>query len=196
MDICPSGHLAIHMSIWSSIHPSGHPAVCQLSISLIVRPSMGNSGPATNNDSCLVLIKLKGTGSHGVRGRRGHILPPLHVATHGGQGVPDTNQKPRLNKNPKTKHYEQAGGIVFFIDITPGGELAQRLQKVENKFCKTHNVPRLRFVEKCGDKLENLLCKADPWSGTDCGRDDCYPCKMAEDGDGLGQCVEREVKGM
>ena len=49
------------------------------------------------------------------------------TARHGRQGVPDTRHKPGLNKNPKTKHYERAGGIVF-IDITPGGKLTKNGQ--------------------------------------------------------------------
>ena len=34
----------------------------------------------------------------------------------------------------------------------------------------------LKVVERGGQKLQDLLCKSNPWDNTDCGRKDCFTC--------------------
>ena len=34
----------------------------------------------------------------------------------------------------------------------------------------------LKVVERRGQKLQDLLCKSNPWDNTDCGRTDCFTC--------------------
>ena len=41
---------------------------------------------------------------------------------------------------------------------------------------------RFKIVEKGGVTLEKMLRRSNPWSGENCGRADCFPCKGGEGG--------------
>jgi hypothetical protein len=63
---------------------------------------------------------------------------------------------------------------VMFVPFTVGSMLAKRMREAENTLQEMTGF-RLKIVERSGTKLENVLAKADPWQGQDCGRD-CLLC--------------------
>ena len=77
-------------------------------------------------------------------------------------------QKPKKKPDPPTI-------TVLFVDQTPGGELAKRLQKVEDRLSLITGY-RVRVTETAGSQLCRILPNTNPWKGLDCMRNDCYPC--------------------
>jgi hypothetical protein len=74
----------------------------------------------------------------------------------------------------------------MFVDKTAGGELARRLQEVENRLGAITGYGN-KIIETSGSQLRRLL----PWSGRDCGRLSCYTC--AQDGESLEDCKWRNI---
>ena len=97
----------------------------------------------------------------------------------------------------------------MFVPQTEGGELARRLRETEQELEKQSGF-RIKIVEKTGQKLMDLLHKADPWQGQDCERPQCILCTTkAKKNTNLSQdctkrciiyetwcltCEEREIK--
>ena len=79
---------------------------------------------------------------------------------------------------------------VLFIEQTPGGELARRLQKVEERMAAITGY-RVRIAETSGSQLRRLLPNTNPWSGADCGRDQCYTCSQGSET--LEDCKRRNI---
>ena len=69
---------------------------------------------------------------------------------------------------------------VLFVDQTPKGELARRLRELEPRLAKITGF-RIKIVERGGTKLKQALPNTNPWSGSDCGRDDCVTCKQVDE---------------
>jgi hypothetical protein len=69
---------------------------------------------------------------------------------------------------------------VMFVEQTPGGLLAKRLQEVEDRLAKASGY-RLRMVELSGTPLSRLLPNTNPWAGQQCGRGSCYTCGQGEE---------------
>jgi hypothetical protein len=63
----------------------------------------------------------------------------------------------------------------MFVPYTVGSELAKRMRDAEEKW-KEITGYKLKIVERAGLQLEDILHKADPWQGQDCGRDKCLLC--------------------
>ena len=76
---------------------------------------------------------------------------------------------------------------VLFCPQTPGGQLAKRLQKVENRIAKIVG-ERIKVVECGGRMIKSILHKSNPWKGGNCGNKDCLPCV---NGDGTQNCYQR-----
>ena len=68
---------------------------------------------------------------------------------------------------------------VMFIPFTQGGQLAKKLRDAEEKLGSITGY-RMKMVERAGDKLEDLLTRADPWQGLDCGRAACLLCQTKQ----------------
>ena len=68
---------------------------------------------------------------------------------------------------------------VMFCPHTPGGELAKRWRKVEERGAASRGW-RFRMVELGGRKISSTLC-GDPWQGP-CGKDDCLVCSTGSRG--------------
>jgi hypothetical protein len=79
---------------------------------------------------------------------------------------------------------------VLFVDQTPGGVLAKRLQRVEDNLAKITGY-RVRVTETAGTQLCRVLPNTNPWSGMDCMREDCYPCSQG--GEKLQNCKKRNI---
>ena len=64
----------------------------------------------------------------------------------------------------------------MFVFYTKGGELARRLRVAEEDLQKQTGV-KIKIVERTGRKVIDVLHKADPWQGKDCGRPQCILCE-------------------
>ena len=77
---------------------------------------------------------------------------------------------------------------VVFIQQTKDSRLVRRLREVEERLGETTGY-RVKFVEKVGEKLVDLLCQSNPWKGKNCMRGDCVLCETKEEtGKGKRQC--------
>ena len=66
-----------------------------------------------------------------------------------------------------------------------------RLREVETDLRRVTRGKSIRLVEESGQQLRALLCQADPWSRTDCGRAQCSAC-TGEEG-AQGRCRDRNL---
>ena len=64
---------------------------------------------------------------------------------------------------------------VMFVPQTRGGRLAKMLRDKEEELAKISGY-RIKIVERGGEKIADILCKSNPWSGTDCEREGCLMC--------------------
>ena len=64
---------------------------------------------------------------------------------------------------------------VIFVPPTPGGELAKLLKKRESEI-NSGNEMNIRFIEKAGIKMKNILVRKDPFKATKCGVPNCPFC--------------------
>jgi hypothetical protein len=78
----------------------------------------------------------------------------------------------------------------MFVDQTPGGVLAKKLQEVEDRLDKASGY-RIRMVELSGRQLGRLLPNINPWFGMSCARPNCYTCDQGEEV--LQDCKRRGV---
>ena len=61
------------------------------------------------------------------------------------------------------------------MERTPEGALAQRIKAVEDDLNKISR-RKVRVVEKCGTKVQDILTMSDPWGDTPCERMNCLMC--------------------
>ena len=93
-------------------------------------------------------------------------------------------------KGKGVKDIEPETISVIFVEHTANGELAKRLQKVEDEMAKTTGF-RIRVTENAGSQLRRILPNTNPWHGKDCGRDRCMSC--AQGTDKLEDCKRRNI---
>ena len=79
------------------------------------------------------------------------------------------------HKNQQKYPVEYLTITVLFVRQTPGGELAKRLQKVEDRLSLITGY-RVRVTDTAASQLCRVLPNTNPWKGMDCMRADCYPC--------------------
>ena len=81
------------------------------------------------------------------------------------------NKSRKGNKGEKFQKKEQQVEIVWnsvmFVPFTWDGELIRRLRSVETKMGPLTGW-WIKFIERAGVKLVDMLHKADPWVGEDC----------------------------
>ena len=97
-------------------------------------------------------------------------------------------QKKKLPEKPI--HQEPPTITVMFVDQTVGGELAKRLQAAEDRLALMTGY-RVRVSETSGSQLCRILPNTNPWSGSHCGRANCYTC--GQGGEKLEDCKRRNV---
>ena len=95
--------------------------------------------------------------------------------------------QPRIHGRGKTQKREEVmdfqAETVMFVPHTPGGELAKRLQEAEDRFVKNRSGGRVKFVERGGSALRDVLCNKNPWSSEGCGRgESCFICRSKPGG--------------
>ena len=79
---------------------------------------------------------------------------------------------------------------VLFVDHTPGGELAKRIQKVEDRLAGMTGY-RVRVTETAGSQLFRILPNTNTWKGSDCQRGNCYTCSQGDEK--LVDCKQRNI---
>ena len=86
---------------------------------------------------------------------------------------------------------------VVFVPFTEGSRLAKLLREAELKLEMLTGF-RLKVVERAGTSLADKLHKSNPWSGTDCGRENCLLCETkAKTGKNTSQsCTRRSITYM
>ena len=76
----------------------------------------------------------------------------------------------------KKKSKEGASSTtVMFVPRTPNGELAKRLKLMDTKLADIMQ-DKLKFVERDGMKLQNILHRLNPWENVKCSRKGCLIC--------------------
>ena len=82
----------------------------------------------------------------------------------------------------------------MFVPYTRGSELAKELRETEYQMGDMTG-SRLKVVERAGVKLMDMLTRANPWKGQDCGRQKCLLCETKKyTGKHLGQeCTRRNL---
>ena len=63
--------------------------------------------------------------------------------------------------------------MTTLMPVTPGGELARKLQEGEHKYSDIYQVGWTKMVERGGTKLKDLVGNKYPWAEDTCGRPDC-----------------------
>ena len=77
----------------------------------------------------------------------------------------------------------------MFIPFTTGSKLQKLLQSTDNDYIRKGKNKRIKFVERGGSTLEQVLGKSDPWGGRGCPRPSCFQCQH---GGGEGGECQRE----
>ena len=72
---------------------------------------------------------------------------------------------------------EDVAETVLFVPCTPGGKLMKRMKEADDTFREGTKIRRMKFVERRGKSLQDLLVSGNPWSDRKCGRADCVICK-------------------
>ena len=90
-------------------------------------------------------------------------------------------QQPQAKRRRKGKMANGKGGSkeiksVMFIPYTAHSELATRMRENE-EMMKEMTGYRIKIVEKTGVKLVDMLHRANPWAGEECGRNRCLLCE-------------------
>ena len=90
----------------------------------------------------------------------------------GQEGTERGHKHRTLDKSSTERRTE---GILF-VPHTPGGKLAQEIQRDEDNFSTLHKTARVKVVERGGKKLIDILGRKDPWAPQNCGRSECLIC--------------------
>ena len=96
-------------------------------------------------------------------------------------GMTSPTKSRRLNLGEKIQNEQETieWNTVMFVPYTWDGGLVKDLRAVETKMGPLTGW-RIKFVERAGVKMVDMLHKADPWQGADCERDRCKLCKTKQ----------------
>ena len=83
---------------------------------------------------------------------------------------------------------------VLFVQNTPNGELASDIKKIIADLRPWTGL-NVKVVERGGTKIQDLLCKSNPWDNSDCSRIDCFTCSSSARSDkpNYKSCYRRSV---
>ena len=101
--------------------------------------------------------------------------------------APTTKRRQRAGQQHQQGDAKRAGNTknskvkaVMFVPFTKHSELANRLRENEDKMESMAGY-RMKIVERGGCKLVDMLHKANPWAGEDCGRERCLLCSTKKE---------------
>ena len=81
---------------------------------------------------------------------------------------------------------------VMFVPATPGGELTRLLQEADDRAREGTRQGKVKFVERGGGTVKDMLCRNNPWEKMRCGREKCMSCPGSKEGGG-GECRQENV---
>ena len=58
----------------------------------------------------------------------------------------------------------------MFLPYTPGSELMKKIRETDREFRRGTKIKRVKFVERAGSSLTDLLVSGNPWGDQKCGR--------------------------
>ena len=105
------------------------------------------------------------------------------------KNTPSNQLDQRKTQGKKKMKLPETIGVMF-VDQTPGGSLAKRLQLVEDRLARACGY-RIRMVELSGTPLQRLLPNTNPWAGQPCGRAGCFTCGQGDEV--IQDCKKRNV---
>ena len=73
----------------------------------------------------------------------------------------------------------------------PGGKLAKMLEEEDERYRKGTKTKKIKFVERGGTTIIDILGRKNPWAREGCDREDCLPCSE-EKGKG-GNCQQESI---
>ena len=80
---------------------------------------------------------------------------------------------------------------VMFVPSTPRGELVKLMRETDRNFRTGTTIKQIKFVERAGPSVRDVLVSSNPWGDLKCGRDGCLVCR-GEKG-GIGSCMKEGV---
>ena len=80
-------------------------------------------------------------------------------------------------KNEKEKKGNPAKSVLF-VPNTENSVLATDIRETIQSL-RPWTLMNIKVVERSGDKLQDLLCKSNPWDNQDCERENCFSCETA-----------------
>ena len=89
---------------------------------------------------------------------------------------PKTWTKRRRHK-PATQPAAKKIESILFVPYTPGSRLKKLLQEAEDRLSRGRSTCRVRFIERAGPKIADLLSNKHPWAKESCDKPHCLPCK-------------------
>ena len=90
----------------------------------------------------------------------------------------------------KAKMEEVRTASVLFVEQSRGGTLATCMKKVIERLTPMLGF-KVKVQENAGTRLQHILSNTDPWSGANCGREDCITCNQG--GENLPNCTKRNL---
>ena len=79
----------------------------------------------------------------------------------------------------------------MFVPCTPRGELVKMMREVDKRFREGTDIKKIKFIERRGRSLQDILVSGNPWSDIKCGREKCVICQR-ETGS-MGECTRENA---
>ena len=73
---------------------------------------------------------------------------------------------------------ESPAKAVLFVPNTTNSVLTSEIRETVQSLRPWTGI-NLKIVERAGDKLQDILCKSNPWGDIDGGRDKCFACETS-----------------
>ena len=69
--------------------------------------------------------------------------------------------------------------------------MVKRLKETDRRFREGSGMKQIKFVERAGISVRDMLVTSNPWGDQKCGRGDCFICKNEKGG--IGACMKESV---
>ena len=106
----------------------------------------------------------------------------------------EKTEKEKSKPKPREKEMEEDSEeieSVMFLPSTPHGELMKRVKEADRQFRRGTDIKRIKFVERAGKSLQDILVSGNPWSDLKCGREKCFVCRSEKGG--MGECMRENA---
>ena len=107
------------------------------------------------------------------------------------------NKKKQPIKALKAKEIEdkkEPPKAVIFVENTKDSRMAGEMRKMIQEMRPWTGI-NVKIVERVGDKIQDILCKSNPWENMDCKRENCFTCEATMKGEKkkFKSCYQRSV---